>query len=96
MFPSLVKVQLVLGGYALQFETTLRQRDVIGEWVELADPRPSSILGYGQKWLGPTWANIDDNLIMRVTPSKTENTTEKRVTFDLEPFWIEITHILRD
>jgi hypothetical protein len=70
--------------YALQFETTLRQRDVIGEWVELADPRPSSILGYGQKWLGPTWANIDDNLIMRVTPSKTENTTEKRVTFDLK------------
>jgi len=70
--------------YALQFETTLRQRDVIGEWVDMADPRPSSILSYGQKWLGPTWANIDDDLIMRVTPSKTETTTEKRVTFDLK------------
>ena len=70
--------------YALQFETTLRQRDVIGEWVDMADPRPSSILSYGQKWLGPTWANIDSDLIMRVTPSKTETTTEKRVTFDLK------------
>lgn len=70
--------------YALQFETTLRQRDVIGEWVDMADSRPSSILSHGQKWLGPTWANIDVDLIMRVTPSKTETTTGKRVTFDLK------------
>jgi hypothetical protein len=69
--------------YALQFETTLRQRDVIGEWVALSDPRPSSILGYGQKWLGPTWAQIDTHLILRLTPSKTENTSEIKVAFDL-------------
>ncbi len=69
--------------YAVQFETTLRQRDVIGEWVDLSDPRPSGVLGYGQKWLGPTWAQIDQHLILRVTPSKTENTSETKVAFGL-------------
>jgi hypothetical protein len=69
--------------YALQFETTLRQRDVIGEWVDLSDRRPSSVLGYGQQWLGPTWTQIDEHLILRLTPSKTENTGEFKVAFDL-------------
>ena len=69
--------------YALQFETTLRQWDVIGQWVPLSDPRPSILLAYGQKWIGPTWARIDENLILRVTPTKTEDTSEARVAFDL-------------
>jgi len=69
--------------YAIQFETTLRQWDVIGQWVPLSDPRASSLLGYGEKWLGPMWSRIDESLILRLTPTKTEDTTEARVAFDL-------------
>ncbi|WP_439393458.1 integrase [Bradyrhizobium sp. PMVTL-01] len=70
--------------YAIQFETTLRQWDVIGQWVELDDARPSAVLAYGKKWVGPTWAAIDNNLIMaKVKPTKTEQTTEVTVSFDL-------------
>lgn len=70
--------------YALQFETTLRQWDVTGQWVPLSDPRPSSLLAYGQKWIGPTWSRIDDEMILRLTPTKTEDTSEARVTIDLK------------
>jgi len=70
--------------YAIQFETTLRQWDVIGQWIELDDPRPSAVLAYGKKWIGPTWAAIDNNLIMaKVKPTKTEDTTDVTVSFDL-------------
>jgi hypothetical protein len=69
--------------YAIQFETTLRQWDVIGEWVPLSDPRPSAVLGYGEKWIGPMWQQIDAGMVLRVTPGKTENTSEARVAFDL-------------
>ena len=69
--------------YALQFETTLRQWDVIGQWVPLKDPRPSTLFGYGEKWIGPTWARIDDDLVLKLTPTKTEDTSEARVSFDL-------------
>jgi hypothetical protein len=69
--------------YAIQFETTLRQWDVIGEWVPLSDPRPSTVLGYGEKWIGPTWHQIDAGMVLRITPGKTQNTSEARVAFDL-------------
>src|SRR5260370_3378345 len=70
--------------YAIQFETTLRQWDVIGQWFDLDDLRPSAVLAYGKKWIGPTWAAIDNNLIMaKVKPTKTEDTTEVTVSFDL-------------
>jgi len=69
--------------YALQFETTLRQWDVIGQWLPLSDPRPSTLIAYGEKWIGPTWARVDDKLILRLTPGKTEATTEATVTLDL-------------
>ena len=70
--------------YAIQFETTLRQWDVTGQWVDLDDPRPSAVLGYGKKWIGPTWAAIDNNLILaKIKPTKTEDTTEVTVSFDL-------------
>jgi hypothetical protein len=70
--------------YAIQFETTLRQWDVIGQWFDLDDPRPSAVIAYGKKWIGPTWAAIDDNGIMaKVKPTKTEDTTEITVSFDL-------------
>jgi hypothetical protein len=57
---------------------------VIGQWFDLDDPRPSAVLAYGQKWIGPTWAAIDNNGIMaKVKPTKTEDTTEVTVSFDL-------------
>ncbi len=69
--------------YALQFEGAMRQWDVIGQWVPLSDPRPSSVIYGGQKWIGPTWSNIDDHLVFRYRPTKTERTTGLDVAVDL-------------
>ncbi len=70
--------------YAIQFETTLRQYDVIGQWLPLSDPKPSAIIHRGKKWIGPTWGAIDENLILAwIEPTKTETTTEAVVSFDL-------------
>lgn len=69
--------------YALQFETVLRQWDIIGEWVALSDPRPSAVLAYGQKWVGLSWSNIGADLILRYTPGKTDDTSGARVLIDL-------------
>lgn len=69
--------------YALQFEATLRQWDVIGQWVPISDPRPSAVLHRGKKWIGPMWSAINDNMILKVKPTKTENTTAVEVAFDL-------------
>jgi hypothetical protein len=65
--------------YALQFEACVRQWDLIGQWEPLSDPRPSAVLHHGRKWIGPTWSAIDGNLILRLTPSKTERTTGAKV-----------------
>lgn len=70
--------------YALAFETELRQWDITGRWLPLSDKRPSAVLGYGKKWIGLTWAVIDEGLILtRLKPSKTENTTAIEGSFDL-------------
>jgi hypothetical protein len=70
--------------YAIQFETTLRQWDVTGQWVKLSDPRPSAVLAYGKKWIGPTWASVGKDLILaRLKPTKTEETTGVDISFDL-------------
>jgi hypothetical protein len=68
--------------YALQFDTHLRQEDIAGQWVPLDDPRPSAILHKGQKWIGPSCAAIQNNLL-RIKPSKTTNTTGVELVFDL-------------
>lgn len=70
--------------YALQFEGTLRQWDVIGQWVPLDDPRPSAIIDGRLKWIGPTWSAIDDQLVFRVTPTKTEKSSRARIVVDLQ------------
>lgn len=69
--------------YALQFEGTVRQWDVRGQWLPMSEPQPSAVLGYGEKWIGPTWANVDQNLIFRWTPTKTEDTTGAEIVVDL-------------
>ena len=69
--------------YKLQFETTLRQWDLIGVWVPLSDPRPSTVIDRGQKWIGPHWHQIDENLIFRTIHGKTEGWTDARGVYDL-------------
>lgn len=69
--------------YALQYESTARQWDVTGQWVPLSDIRPSAILANGMKWIGPTWANIDEHNVLRITPTKTEGTTAAKIEIDL-------------
>lgn len=69
--------------YALQFETMVRQWDLVGQWAPLSDPRPSAVIWQDQKWIGPTWAAIDANLVLTITPSKTEKSTRARVHVNL-------------
>jgi hypothetical protein len=65
--------------YALQFfEGAMRQWDVIGQWVPLDDKRPSSIIDGNAKWIGPMWSQIDEHLIFRYTPAKTQFTRGRR------------------
>ncbi len=64
-------------GQAFQFECTLRQKDVAGEWVPIAEPGVSDIIDRGQKWMrGIRWEEIDDRLILRHITSKKLKLTE--------------------
>ncbi|BEV44744.1 integrase [Afipia carboxidovorans] len=69
--------------YALQFEGAIRQWDVIGTWEPLSDPRASAIHDKGKKWIGPTWKDVDDELIFRWTPTKTEESSGETIVIDL-------------
>lgn len=69
--------------YALQFETTARQWDFIGAWHLMSDKRVSGVIAKGEKWVGPHWSDIDANLILTIKPTKTEDTTEVEITYDL-------------
>jgi len=69
--------------YALQFEGAIRQWDVVGKWVPLSDKKPSLIIDGISKWIGPMWSQIDDNMILRYTPTKTAFTSGAMVALDL-------------
>jgi len=69
--------------YALQFETAARQYDIAGQWVPLNDPSISSICHKSLKWIGPTWAAINADMTLTLTPSKTERTTGRRIHINL-------------
>lgn len=69
--------------YALQFECAMRQWDARGQWVPLADKRPSSVIHRGKKWLGPHWSQVDDNLVLKYKPTKTAFTSGAEVQIDL-------------
>lgn len=60
-------------GTALQFETALRQRDVIGEWEPIgAADNGSGILLGGRRWVrGLTWADISEDLTLVKETTKT-------------------------
>ncbi len=73
---------------AIQFECTLRQKDVIGEWVPLDEPGVSAVIRGRVKWLrGIVWQEIDQNLILRHVTSKKQKLTE--VDLKLAPMVME-------
>lgn len=87
--PSLALAQ------ALMFETGLRQKDVIGEWVPVdGEPGMSDVHWGGKKWImGIRWSDIDENLILRKVTSKSmrgrrgvETRTGKLEEFDLKAY----------
>jgi hypothetical protein len=82
-YPSMALAQ------AVQFEGTLRQKDIIGEWVPLSEPGVSDVTWarYG-KWLrGLRWNEIDENLILRHLTSKTQKVVE--IDLKLGPMVLE-------
>jgi integrase len=61
----------------------MRQWDVTGKWVPLDDKKPSLVIDGTCKWVGPMWSQIDENLILRYTPAKTQFTSGAEVVLDL-------------
>jgi hypothetical protein len=70
-------------GYAIQFETSLRQEDVIGRWLPMADAKISDVHSRGNKWSGLRWSDVSADWLVKVKPSKTATTTGAIVVFDL-------------
>ncbi len=62
---------------AIQFEATLRQKDVIGEWIPLEDPGVSDTINGSKKWLrGLRWEEIDANFVFIHVTSKRQKEIE--------------------
>jgi integrase len=72
--------------YALAFETVLRLWDVIGQWWPMDRGGVSDILNaeMGTKWFGLRWDDIDDNLQLDYTPSKTSDTSGRRIVYPMK------------
>lgn len=57
---------------ALQFELTMRQKDVIGEYLPKGAPADSDIVYNGQRWVnGLLWSHIEADGVLRKKTSKT-------------------------
>jgi len=70
-YPSLGLAQ------AFQFDTSLKQKDVIGEWTPFSEPGTSDVIDGDLKWLrGIRWNEIDDDLILRHVTSKKQESVE--------------------
>jgi hypothetical protein len=75
-------------GQAIQFEGTMRQKDVIGEFVPLSEPGLSTVIIGDKKWLrGIVWQEIDENLILRHITSKKQKPIE--IDFKIAPMAME-------
>lgn len=56
---------------AVQFELTLRQRDVIGEYIPISEKPISDIISGNDKWLrGLRWEEVDEHMVIRHVTSK--------------------------
>jgi hypothetical protein len=60
-------------GTAIQFETAIRQQDVIGEWTPIAGGEPvTGIVLNGRRWAnGLTWSDLAADLVVRKATTKT-------------------------
>ena len=81
---------------AIQFECTMRQKDVIGEWVPIKEPGVSDVTQtkmfkgkkITKKWItGLRWEKIDENLTIRHVTSK--RTKKVEVDLKLAPMVME-------
>lgn len=72
--------------YAIAFETTLRLWDVIGQWWPIDQGGLSDIIdaGVNKKWFGLRWEDIDEDMVLRLTPTKTSETTGKSIAYPLD------------
>jgi len=62
---------------SLQYEGTLRQRDVIGELVPISEPGTSDVIWKGKKWLrGLRWSELDQTFKLVHVTSKKGKTIE--------------------
>lgn len=56
---------------AMQFDLTLRQKDVVGELVPLNEPGLSDVHFEGKKWVkGARWEEVDEKFVFRHITSK--------------------------
>ena len=62
-------------GTAVQFETLMRQRDVIGEWEPIHDGERTGIVLNDRRWVnGLTWSDLANNLEVFKDTTKTGQT----------------------
>ena len=75
------EVRLALGS-ACQFEFTLRQADVIGQWVKCksAQVLSADLVREGWVWRGLSFEMIDADGVLRITSSKTSVETVYRLS----------------
>lgn len=71
--------------YAIAFETILRLWDVTGQWVPIDTLGFSDVIDGSrrEKWFGLKWEDIDANMILAFTPSKTADKSGKTISFHL-------------
>lgn len=73
---------------AFQFDCTLRQKDVIGEWIPGGEPGLSDVTSGNDKWMcGLRWSEIDSNMVLRHTTSKKQKDVE--INLRLAPMVME-------
>ncbi|ESZ37371.1 integrase [Mesorhizobium sp. L2C067A000] len=72
--------------YALCFETVLRLWDVIGQWWPMDMGGISEVLDADRdlKWFGLRWEDIDADMVLRYTPSKTADSTGISISYSLK------------
>lgn len=73
---------------ALQFDLTMRQKDVIGEWVPLNEPGVSDVIHAGKKWIkGIRWEEVNERFELSHVTSKRQKLLE--VPLLLAPMVVE-------